>query len=169
MGLKWGDIDFNRAVININRIQVLKKGTNILEFGHPKTAKSRREITMPEMLKNELEIHKSQQEKNKEEYGDYYQDDDLVLCCNDCGIPFKNSSIGSNFRSMARKAGYPISFHDLRHIHASLLLKAGEHPKVVSERLGHSQIGITLDIYSHVMPGMQKETAKKIDNLLANE
>src|SRR5665648_413832 len=54
-------------------------------------------------------------------------------------------------------------FHDLRHTHATQLLKAGVHPKVVSERLGHASIGITLNTYSHVMPGMQKEAAEKID------
>jgi integrase len=53
--------------------------------------------------------------------------------------------------------------HDLRHTHATQLLKAGVHPKVVSERLGHASIGITLDTYSHVMPGMQEEAAEKID------
>jgi integrase len=56
-----------------------------------------------------------------------------------------------------------IRFHDLRHTHATQLLKAGVHPKVVSERLGHASIGITLDTYSHVMPGMQEEAAEKID------
>lgn len=54
-------------------------------------------------------------------------------------------------------------FHDLRHTHATQLLKAGAHPKVVSERLSHASIGITLDTYSHVMPGMQEEAAEKID------
>jgi integrase len=61
------------------------------------------------------------------------------------------------------KQGLEIRFHDLRHTHATQLLKAGVHPKVVSERLGHASIGITLDTYSHVMPGMQEEAAEKID------
>jgi Site-specific recombinase XerD len=56
-----------------------------------------------------------------------------------------------------------VRFHDLRHTHATQLLKAGVHPKVVQERLGHASIGITLDTFSHVMPGMQEEAAKKID------
>jgi len=56
-----------------------------------------------------------------------------------------------------------VRFHDLRHTHATQLLQAGVHPKVVQERLGHASIGITLDTYSHVMPGMQEEAAKKID------
>jgi len=72
-----------------------------------------------------------------------------------------------NFDRMWRKfkaeQGLEIRFHDLRHSHATALLKAGIHPKVVSERLGHANIGITLDTYSHVMPGMQEEAAEKID------
>jgi integrase len=59
-----------------------------------------------------------------------------------------------------------VRFHDLRHSHATLLLQQGEHPKIVSERLGHSSIAITMDTYSHVMPNMQKETADKLDDFL---
>ena len=61
------------------------------------------------------------------------------------------------------KQSIAVRFHDLRHTHATQLLQAGVHPKVVSERLGHASIGITLDTYSHVMPGMQEEAAEKID------
>jgi integrase len=56
-----------------------------------------------------------------------------------------------------------VRFHDLRHTHATLLLRQGVHPKIVSERLGHSTVGITLDTYSHVLPGMQEEAARKLD------
>lgn len=57
-------------------------------------------------------------------------------------------------------------FHDLRHSHASHLLKAGVHPKIVSERLGHSTVGMTLDTYSHVLPGMQEEAIQRLDSML---
>ncbi len=68
---------------------------------------------------------------------------------------------------MLKKAGLPhIRFHDLRHSHATLLLKAGIHPKIVSERLGHANIGITLDTYSHVLPGLQERAAKRFDEML---
>ena len=59
-----------------------------------------------------------------------------------------------------------IRFHDARHTHASLMLKAGTHPKIVQERLGHSSIGMTLDIYSHVAPGLQEAAAEKFDNIV---
>jgi integrase len=70
-------------------------------------------------------------------------------------------------KAVARHRGSsPIRFHDLRHTSATLLLAAGVHPKVVQERLGHSQIGITLDTYSHVVPSMQLEAASKLDTLM---
>ena len=72
------------------------------------------------------------------------------------------------FKPLLKKAGLPdIRFHDLRHTSATLLLSAGVHPKVVQERLGHSQISITLDTYSHVLPTMQKEAASKLDEVLS--
>ena len=67
---------------------------------------------------------------------------------------------------MVRRAGLPhLRLHDLHHSHATLLLEAGVHPKVVSERLGHANIGITLDIYSHVLPGLQEAAAEKFDRI----
>ena len=66
-----------------------------------------------------------------------------------------------------KKARLPhIRFHDLRHSYANLLLKAGIHPKIVSERLGHANIGITLDTYSHVLPGLQERAAERLDEML---
>ena len=69
---------------------------------------------------------------------------------------------------MAAEAGLQLRFHDLRHAHASLLLQQGVHPKIVSERLGHSGVGITLDTYSHALPGLQAEAAARLGDLLAN-
>lgn len=123
---------------------------------------------MPDMLVEGLKRHQLQQKKDRLACGEIYQDNDLVCCWPD-GSPINNSTAGSHFRVMARKAGYPISFNDLRQCHAMLLLKEGVHPKVVSERLRHSQISITMDTYSHVMPTMQKEAARKIDGLFANK
>jgi integrase len=59
-----------------------------------------------------------------------------------------------------------VRFHDLRHTHATLMLKAGIHPKIVSERLGHTKVGITLDIYSHILPGLQEAAAERFDKML---
>jgi len=75
--------------------------------------------------------------------------------------------VSHTFAKVLRKAGLPhLRFHDLRHSHTSLLLKAGVHPKIVSERLGHANIGITLDTYSHVLPGLQERAAECFDEML---
>lgn len=72
-----------------------------------------------------------------------------------------------DFHAVARRVGVPrIRFHDLRHCHATLLLQQGVHPKVVSERLGHSKVGVTLDLYTHVLPGMQEEAARMLEERL---
>lgn len=76
----------------------------------------------------------------------------------------RNNLSRRSFRSLLKRAGLPrIRFHDLRHTAATLMLQQGVHPKIVQERLGHATIGITLDIYSHVLPNMQKEAAEKMD------
>ena len=80
------------------------------------------------------------------------------------GAPRRPKSLSAWFAWYVRHHGFgPVRFHDLRHTHATQLLKQGVHPKIVSERLGHSSIGITLDVYSHVLPGMQEDAAQKID------
>jgi integrase len=88
--------------------------------------------------------------------------------CNSTGGPLRRSHFHANvFKPLLENAGLaPIRFHDLRHTSATLLLTAGVHPKVVQERLGHSQIAITLDTYSHVMPSLQLDAAEKLDALL---
>ena len=94
------------------------------------------------------------------------RDDDLVFSKPD-GKPLDPSSITHSFRRVIKRAGLPrLRFHDLRHTHATLMLKSGAHPKIVSERLGHSNIGITLDLYSHISPGLQEAAAIGFDKLV---
>ena len=86
------------------------------------------------------------------------------------GRPLDPSTVTHAFGQMIKKAGLPhIRFHDLRHTHATLMLKGGVHPKIVSERLGHANIGITLDTYSHVVPGLQEAAALRFDALIRSE
>ncbi len=87
----------------------------------------------------------------------------LVFCQPD-GKPLRaNNIVRRDFRRVLQRAGLPrIRFHDLRHAHATLLLREGVHPKVVQERLGHSTPAFTLHVYSHVLPGMQEEAAEKL-------
>ena len=83
------------------------------------------------------------------------------------GSPTNLNDVSLQFGKFVKKLDIPyVRFHDLRHCHATLLLQQGEHPKIVSERLGHASIGITMDTYSHVMPNMQSEAAQRLDNYL---
>lgn len=170
LGLTWDDVDLERKTITVSQVQKLKRRTtreetNTLEFGPPKTAKSRRTIAIPDVLVEALKQHRLEQKKNKLAFGPAYQDNGLVCCWPD-GSPIHNFTLGSRFRTLARRAGFPISFHALRHTHASLLLSAGEDLKLVSDRLGHTTIRVTADIYGHLTEGRQREAAKKIDELL---
>ncbi len=94
------------------------------------------------------------------------RDDDFVFCHTD-GSPLNPSTVTHSFSKVAVASGMPhLRLHDLRHIHATMLLKAGTHPRIVQERLGHSTITTTLDTYSHTVPGMQKAAAERLDALL---
>lgn len=98
--------------------------------------------------------------------GTAYQDHDLVFAMPD-GNPLKVRSFQEHFEKLLYNAGMPrVRFHDLRHTYATLLLEAGEHPKVVQELLGHSQITMTLDTYSHVLPELKQAAAAKLSNIL---
>ncbi len=92
---------------------------------------------------------------------------DLVFA-NPDGKPIHPNTIRDAWHKVAAEARLQLRFHDSRHVHASLLLQQGVHPKVVSERLGHSTVGVTLDIYSHVVPGLQAQVATQLEELLEN-
>lgn len=117
-----------------------------------------------------LRRHRLEQKKERLLMGPEYQDAGLVFCTVK-GTPLEAQNVvNRHFKRLLEKADLPrVRFHDMRHTHASLLLQQGVHPKIVSERLGHSNIGITLDTYSHVLPGMQREAAAKLDALLFGE
>ncbi|MCX6363603.1 MAG: tyrosine-type recombinase/integrase [Actinobacteria bacterium] len=87
--------------------------------------------------------------------------------CEDDGSPWSPNRFSAQWHKAMRGMGQSVRFHDLRHTHATLLLRQGTHPKVVSERLGHPTVGITLDTYSHVLSDMQDEAAKRLDGALA--
>ena len=101
-------------------------------------------------------------------FGKDYPDNNLVCALPD-GRPWPPDSFSAEFRRFRDKCGLKIRYHDLRHSHATQLMEQGVHPKVVSERLGHSSVGITLDLYSHVSPNLQDEAAQKLDVALQKE
>ncbi len=93
-------------------------------------------------------------------------DEDLIFC-DPRGSTLKPYMVSKRFSRTVREAGMPLRFHDLRHISASLLLRAGIPSKVVAERLGHSSSRVTDDIYSHVLPDTQDQAAIALDSLMS--
>ena len=165
LALRWQDIDMDAGTLAVR--QSLEQTKAGLAFKQPKTNKGRRVVALPPLAIDTLRRHKAGQAKVRLAMGPAYEDQGLV-CAQPNGQPWRPDGITSSFHNLVKAAGLPaIRFHDLRHTHASLLLRQGIHPKVVSERLGHSTISITLDTYSHVLPGMQQEAARKLDELLA--
>lgn len=163
LGLRWQDVDFDNLVISVRQSLQEVKGVGIT-FKEPKSGKSR-SITITTTLAKELKKLYKQQLTDKLLLGQIYQDLDLVFAQVN-GKLLPPTEMARNYRKMVNNSGLPyIRFHDLRHTHATLLLQQGVHPKVVSERLGHSTISITMDIYTHVLPNMQKEAAHQFEQL----
>lgn len=156
LALRWKDIDFTEKKISVVRTMVQLEGE--YTFNEPKTASSKRQISFDDVLLSELKRYRTLRNEWKLALG---LDTELVFCHED-GRPLNPRQLGVFFANTIKKAGLPkIKVHDLRHTHATILLKLGVNPKVVSERLGHSTIRTTLDIYSHVTPDMQENTAIK--------
>ena len=104
--------------------------------------------------------------EHKLNYGDLWSNTGFVFTQLD-GSPIDPDRVSKEFPKLVRAEGLPhLTFHGLRHAHATLALSAGVNPKIVSERLGHSSISVTMDIYSHVLPGMQEEAALAVEQLL---
>jgi integrase len=128
----------------------------------PKTHRSRRSVSLPGILVGVLRVQRLKQVEARLRAGDVWQDSDLVFT-DGVGRPLSETHLRYAFWRLLRDARLPrIRFHDLRHTMATLMLAAGEHPKIVSERLGHSTIAITLDTYSHVLPGLQAAAAERL-------
>ncbi len=163
LALRWRDIDLYLLSISVS--QTLYKGRGRVEFKEPKTKYSRRRVSMTPKLALFLREYKAERESLHWQLGVPLTLDDLVFANYD-GKPVDPSTLTHNFGRIVKRAGLVARFHDLRHSYASLMLAAGVHPKVVSEALGHSTVAITLDIYSHVTPGLQEAAAKQLDSLL---
>jgi integrase len=114
-----------------------------------------------------LHQHKAKQGAQRALLGRPLTNDDFVFA-NPDGAPLDPSTVSHAFNKVLRKADLPpIRLHDLRHTHATFLLQAGVHPKVVQERLGHSSIRVTLDTYSHVIGGLQEAAAQRFDDFIS--
>jgi len=168
-GLRWDDIDFERCTVSVQRSLAWRtKFVDGWILMPTKTKRGRREISIPKSLADALAGLQRRQEDVMSKAGRSYQNDGFVFA-NRWGRPiYRRQFVGHVFKVALVRAGLPrkIRLYDLRHTSATLLLQAGEHIKVVSERLGHSGVWITLEIYVHVLPGMQRDAANRLENLL---
>jgi integrase len=165
LGLKWEDVDLQRRVLSVKR--TLSRGTRgAYTFGVPKTAHGRRSIALPQSAVEALQKHRIRQLESRLKAGAAYQDQDLVFA-DALGGPLHPSTLAYQFKKLQRQAGVPpIRIHDLRHTSATLMLANGEHPKIVQERLGHADVSMTLNRYSHVTMDMQRDAADRLDTLV---
>ncbi len=167
LGLRWSDVNFDKKLLQVVQTVYRTNGQKP-SIQTPKTAHSTRSITLPDNVIDELRAHKAKQNQMRLMFGALYQDNGLV-CPNPNGAPMDPRLLYGHFTKCAKHVGLPaIRFHDLRHTHATIMLQLGEHPKVVSERLGHSNIMITLNTYSHVLPTMQEDAARKLFEAFKN-
>jgi integrase len=169
LGLKWEDIDFARNRLQVRRTisRVPRQGFKVSE---PKTSKSRRCIVLTTLAVEALKRHRMNQNEARLRDGSAWDNQGWVFC-NTIGRPIEVSSlIMRSFRPLLMKAGLPvIRFHNLRHAVATLLLSLGVHAKVVADLLGHSQISLTLDTYSHVLPSLQEDAITLLERALSKQ
>lgn len=164
-GLRWEDVDLDRGILSVRqtiyrlpKIGVVKKGS--------KSNAGRRPVDLDAQAVSLLRRHRSEQDVLRASLGSDWQDNDLVFP-GPTGKPIGDKPIRRIFRLACEKAEVPeIRLHDLRHTTATLLLKAGINPKIVSERLGHSSVALTLNTYTHVIESMQRDAADKLGQIL---
>ena len=163
LGLRWKDIDLGRGVLSVNRT-LTRTGADKLSFDRPKSAKSRRSVGL---TPDTLEVLKEHRQRQRAE--GLGHDEGLVFCSGR-GTPLNPSNVRNrSFKPLFRRAGLPdVTFHAAtRHTYATLLLSEGVHPKIVQELLGHARVGLTLDTYSHVLPGMGDGAVRAIRDALS--
>jgi integrase len=165
LALRWQDIDLDLATLAVVRSVHRVRGKGMV-FTPPKTARSRRQVALSPSAALALRAHRDQQQALWADIGT--PAGDMVFCRID-GSPLRPDTVTHAFADLVKKAGIPhVRLHDLRHTHATLMMEQGVNPKVVSERLGHSSVGITLDLYSHVSPTLQADAALRFDRAMVD-
>jgi len=157
-------VDLDLAQLRV--VRALHKRRGVCESREPKSPSSRRQIALSPSLAIVLRQHKAEQEAQRILLGNPLTDNDIVFSRPD-GSPLDPGTIRQILARILSRAGLPhLRFHDFRHSHATLMLMSGVHPKIVQERLGHSKIAVTLDTYSHVVPGLQEAAVRRLDEFL---
>lgn len=164
LGLRWEDIDLKRGRLAVRQTAVAI-GYEV-HLAEPKTSAGRRSVSLDGMTVAALKGHRTRQAEERLTAGPEWNESDAVFT-NERGDRLHPDRVSKTFPRLVAQLGLPpIRLHDLRHTAATLALEAGVHPKVVQERLGHANIAITLDTYSHVVDGMQDDAAAKVADLV---
>ena len=159
LGLRWTDVDFEAGALHVRR--TLQRGKPSIVFGEPKTATSRRRLSLDPYTLAELKSYRARQSERRLALGSGWQDNDMV-CPGRCGEPWHPCLLTREFQRLREKNGFALRFHDLRHTHAAQLIRAGAPAKVIQERLGHASAGFTLTAYEHLLPGMEDEAVAQL-------
>jgi len=167
LGLKWDDIDLENTTVRVRRTLARTDNGRRIALGEPKTKNSRRTVRLTPQAVDALKRHRARQAEEKLKSGAFYKDQGLVFTA-EGGTPINPSNLRNrSFVPLLKKAGLPqITFHDLRHTCASILFSKSVHSKFVQELLGHASVAITLDTYSHMLPGMGGEAADAMGEAL---
>ena len=167
IGLRWADIDFDRSLLFVRRGYHHLGGPSggIEVVREPKSAASIRAVELMQQTVVLLRDMHMEAERRAGLLAQPLTLDDYLFATVE-GRPYRPASLSGEFWRTAKRLGLKARFHDLRHLHASLLLSLNVHPKVVQARLGHSTIAVTLDLYSHLMPGMGRQAADALEGAL---
>jgi len=161
--LRWRSVDFATGQIAV--VESAEQMNGSVRMKETKSGRART-VAMSATVRDELRAHRLRQAQDMLKVGTRLTDDSFVAALAD-GSPMQPTFITHEWVRMIATTDLPrVRFHDLRHAHATHLLASGVHPKVASERLGHSKVGITLDLYSHVLPGMKEDAVAKVDAAL---
>jgi integrase len=161
--LRWRHVDLAGSRLTV--VQSAEQTATAVRYKEPKSGRGRAVALSAGMIED-LRSHRVRQAEELLRLG-VRQDQDTFVVTREDGLPLQPRTLSQYWRRLMEGGSLPrIRFHDLRHAHATHLLASGVHPKVASERLGHSQVGITLDLYSHVLPGMQEDAAARVDAAL---
>ena len=166
LGLRWSDLDLEAGTVRVRA--ALQRVRGVFRLVEPKSATSRRTVALPTIVTAALVAHREARMGDPAAFPLDPALRDLVFVTRS-GAPIDGISITRRFQRILRRAGLPHQrFHDLRHACASLLLSQGVPARVVMETLGHSQISLTLNTYSHVLPALGREAAERMDAVLAH-
>ena len=168
LGLEWQDINWKQSILQIRRTVSYLTGQGFV-VGEPKTTGSKRQIVLPQVAIDALKQHRTTQLEIRLKAGSSWVDQNLVFS-DDKGNYIVPITLGRHFSHLLKDIGLPhMRFHDLRHSAATLLLSMGVNVKVVQELLGHSNVSMTLNVYSHALPSMQTEAMNKMDILFRRQ